>query len=256
MFLYGGGFVRGERTLAGYAEDLCHSNIAAFFALRCGYQVVIPDYRLVGSHDAKFPSGGEDVGLAIEWVSKNSSVFGSDQIDLFVMGNSVGGVHLSTFLLHSSFLERRSKVLSGDGLRLRGAVLLSVPFHFKLSYTGRAEALNSYYGDHHEENSPLGLLKSAKANGALDVLQSDLRLLALNCELDPEDEILKPRDDFILEWLQLGGNQGRMALAVDSARGHNHISPFCSLGTSVEREEAWGFQVAAFCDSIRKSAPA
>lgn len=82
MFLYGGGFIHGNKILPGYAEELCYANIASFFARSYGYTVVIVDYRLVNSHDAKFPSGGEDVALAVDWVAENSSIIGAEPIDL------------------------------------------------------------------------------------------------------------------------------------------------------------------------------
>ena len=256
IFLYGGGLIHGSKTLPGYAQDLCHANIAYFFSHNFGYDVVVPDYRLVHQHDAKFPSGGEDVALAVDWVVKNAATFGDESIDLFVMGNSAGGVHLSTFLLHSDFVGTREKVLREDGkVRLRGAVLLSVPFHFQKALQNRAEVLETYFDGDHEGKCPLGLLRAARESGGLDILETNLRVFVLNGELDPEDEIMKPRDDFVEEWLKIGGVRSRIALAVDFMRGQNHISPFCSLSTGIEREEAWGHQVGSFCNDIRKTTP-
>lgn len=254
MFLYGGGLVNGHKVLRGYADELCHANIAAFFASKYGYSTVVPDYRLVNSHGAKFPSGGEDVALAVEWIFGNAGSFGPEPIDLFIMGNSAGGVHLSTFLLHPSFTNTRKRAFSGDGLRMRGAVLLSVPFNFYYSHHSRAEMLETYFGDH-EANCPQGLLKSAQSQGKIDILEAGVRFLILNGELDPDDEILQPRDDFIRQWMQDTSNESRGALAVDWMPRHNHISPFASLSTGIEDEEAWGHQVGAFCDNIRKFRP-
>ncbi|CAK4033486.1 alpha beta-hydrolase [Lecanosticta acicola] len=254
MFFYGGGLVSGNKTLPGYAGDLCHANIASFFGQKYGYTTVIPDYRLVNAHDAKFPSGGEDVALSVEWVFENAGMFGPEPIDLFLMGNSAGGIHCSTFLLHPDFQSTRQKLLGGNGTRLRGCTLLSVPFEFSQSDASRAEVLRTYFGDA-QQNSPLGLLRTARENQTLDFLDSGLRVFVLNGELDPVNEIMKPRDDFVQEWLAIGTVQSRTSLAVDMMPGQNHISPFCSLGTGLEQEEAWGYQVAAFCDSIRKFAP-
>lgn len=257
IFLYGGGLVAGHKTLPGYAEDLCHANIASFYALKYGYTVVVPDYRLVGTHDdAVFPSGGEDLALAVEWLFKNQSMLGDKAADLFIMGNSAGGVHLSTFLLHPSFAATRAKVLAGDGLRLQGAILLSVPFHFGASNPGRAEMMKAYYGeDVGKTKAPLGLLKSAREKGTIDFVASGMRLFVLNGTLDPFDEILLPRDDFIKEWIAIDSDEARRALAVDMMLGHNHISPVPSLGTGTDDEEAWGHQVASFCENIRKFKP-
>lgn len=131
IFCYGGGLVRGNKTLKGLADDTAHANIGSFFAQKYGYTVIIPDYRLVGSHDAKFPSGGEDVALVLEWICKNGVGHGPEVIDLFLMGNSAGGVHQSTFLFHPSFATTREKVTRESTVRLLGNILLSVPFDFK-----------------------------------------------------------------------------------------------------------------------------
>lgn len=256
MFLYGGGLTMGHKTLPGVADQLCHANIASFFALKHGYTVVVPDYRLVGTHDAKFPSGGEDVSLAVQWMYENAANLGSGPLDLFIMGNSAGGVHLSTFLLHVNFAATRKAVFSDDILRLRGVVFLSVPFHFQLAHESRAGVNKAYYGNEVDTHSPLGLLRTRQSEGHIDFIEAGVRTLLLNGDLDPEDEILIPRDDFIKQWLATDSKLARQSLATDFMPGHNHISPWASLGTGVEKEEAWGHQVAAFCDNLRTFEPA
>ncbi|CAJ2512196.1 Uu.00g052110.m01.CDS01 [Anthostomella pinea] len=254
MFEYGGGFVNGAKTLMPMPDGLVHANIGAFFANHFGYTVVVADYRLM-SHGAKFPSGGEDIALAVEWICENEPGPGSEPIDLFTMGNSAGGVHLSTFLLHQSFSKTRRKVLTGNKTRLRGAVMLSVPFDFNLAPAYRSEILKSYFSDI-EANCPLGLLRTAQEKvESIDFVNAGAKVLVLSGELDPDNDILIPRDNFVDEWLHMGENDYRVSLAVDSMPRHNHISPFASLGTGIEEEEAWGCQVAAFCDNIRKFAP-
>ncbi|KAK1065825.1 hypothetical protein LTR74_007706 [Friedmanniomyces endolithicus] len=239
LFEYGGGLTQG----------------GAFFALNPGYMVVIADYRLM-SHGAKFPSGGEDIALAVDWIDANQAKLGPEPIDLFIMGNSAGGIHLSTFLLHPDFAETRRKVSQGSGSRLRGAILLSVPFHFAHARDTRPPALEAYFGDF-EKNSPLGLLKSARQRQEtpLDFVKGGCRILALDAELDPENDIRRPGRDFIKEWLEIDDNASQSALAVDSMMGHNHISPVLGLGTGNGDEEAWGHQVASFCDTIRHFKP-
>ena len=85
VFVHGGGFTRGSKTLE-FADGLAHANIGSFFAERYGYTTIIPDYRLI-SHGARFPSGGEDIALVIEWV-KNSLTHndGYQDIQLFIVG--------------------------------------------------------------------------------------------------------------------------------------------------------------------------
>ncbi|WPG97865.1 Hypothetical protein R9X50_00064700 [Acrodontium crateriforme] len=254
MFAYGGGLIHGARSLP-FMNNLMHANIGAFFALNAGYTVVVTDYRLM-QHGAAFPSGGEDLALAVEWI-----IASYEDADLFLMGNSAGGVHLSTFLLHSSFAETRAKILPGGSSRsrLRGAVLLSVPLSFDIALTLRPElqqTVAKYFGDDVHGNSPVGLLRQAREkDGVLDVVNGGVRVLVLIGELDPEEDILIPRDEFVKEWSLFKGNPSRCALVTDCMEGQNHISPPCSLMTEGERENAWGWQVISFCDTSRKFQP-
>ena len=134
-------------------------------------------------------------------------------------------------------------------------MFLSVPFHFDSAHPERAKTLESYFGDY-KANSSLGQLKTAcQKNMPLDFVKAGAKVLVLDAELDPEDEILKPRDAFVEEWLRSPDPAMRGALAVDQMPRHNHISPFASLSTGIEQEEAWGGQVVAFFDNIRKFAP-
>ncbi|KAI7164261.1 hypothetical protein KC349_g774 [Hortaea werneckii] len=250
LFEYGGGLVQGSKSIPPL-NGLCYANLGAFFALRFGYTVVIADYRLM-SHGAKFPSGGEDLSLAIDWICKNKPGPGDEPIDLFAMGNSAGGIHLSTFLLRPEFAETRSKLLMGTEIRLRGIVFLSVPFNFANIHESRTDTLKEYFGDI-ASHAPLGLLKTArKQQTSLDFIKAGCRVAIINGELDPDDEILQPRDEFIAEWGQMTDQQSRAALTIDWMPGHNHISPAPSLGTAIEREEAWGCQVVGWWDNIRK----
>jgi hypothetical protein len=233
-----------------------HANIASFFARNYGYTVVVPDYRLL-SHGAKFPSGGEDVALAVQWVSGNVDKLGPKQEDhthkvsLFLLGNSAGGVHVSTFLFCNEFNEARANMLDDEKSRLRGVVLLSVPFSYdRVDDEAKREILEKYFGDA-ERNCPLALLKDShrSQSSKVDLVKAGTRIMVLNAELDPEDECLVPRDEFVGEWLKYEDDASRYALAVDSMKGHNHISPFLALGTDIESEEAWGHQVASFCNA-------
>ncbi|KAH4230244.1 hypothetical protein HBI64_074220 [Parastagonospora nodorum] len=261
VFFYGGGFVQGHRTLPiPTLEGLVHANVASFFARHFGYTVVVPDYRLL-SHGAAFPSGGEDVALTVKWISENRDKLGGVEsetkhdVDLFVVGNSAGGVHVSTYLFCNQFKEMRAEVLGEGSTVLRGVVMLSVPFSYEgVEDEANREVLKKYFGDV-ERNCPLALMKDAfeSQQGELDFAKSKTGILILNAEMDPENECLRPRDRFVKEWLSLGGAASKNALLTDTMAGQNHISPFLALGTEMESEEAWGYQVAKFCEASRGS---
>jgi hypothetical protein len=249
IFLYGGGFVNGAKILPGYPEPepgqdgqdqgLVYANLGHFFAENLGIKTVVIDYRLI-SHGAKFPSGGQDLELAIEWIvdnlNLNSGQDGDDDehapppppLDLYIMGNSAGGVHLATYLLAPDFAESRRRLLSSSiraaddssvetrskahQARLKGVIFLSVPFHFDRALPERKPTLAAYYGDDGDDDddddvpskAPLGLLRaSRKSDGSIiKPLQQDVPVLVLKGSLDPEDEILGPIADFVDEWLR------------------------------------------------------
>ncbi|KAK7752630.1 hypothetical protein SLS62_005399 [Diatrype stigma] len=262
VFLYGGGFFSGDRLKADYAHDAVFANIGHYFAARHGFTVVVPDYRLLLAHGARFPSGGEDVALAVDWIARSlTRQNGYAAIDLFVMGNSAGGVHAATWALHPAFADSVSRVTSeasrrgggggGPAVWLRALMLLGVPAHFNGEDN---EILRGYFGDGADDiakNAPLGLLKAATqqwVGGASSGagLVPGVKVAALLSELDPE-YIYQSVGEFAEAW------PGPGAVETHILRGHNHISPQVSLGTGIEREEAWGVQVADICRSAASS---
>lgn len=250
VFLYGGGFVRGDKINPNAPQGLVYANVGHFFAEALGCKVVIPDYRLI-SHGAKFPSGGEDLELVIEWVKANVAHDAAKPLNLFMMGNSAGGVHLATYLLAPQFTESRQKILDPNvtAVRLGGVALLAAPLHWGQALPDRAETLNAYYGADAQQHSPLGQLRAMREDGSLSSL-SEIPFLILTATLDPQDEILAPNSDFVKEWRSANAVSSNMSeIVID---GHNHISPCLALGTGVANEEQWGRQVVEF---IKKATP-
>lgn len=143
--------------------------------------------------------------------------------DVFIMGNSAGGVHLATWLLAPQFGAERRRLVSGRGkvMRLSVAVLFAVPFYFKTASPERGDVLKAYYGNTVAQRCPFGLLEALKATElsgkglkpAEHVRQAQLGIspvLNLEGELDPEDEILGPGRDFVELWrdFRCGGDGG------------------------------------------------
>ncbi|KAI0843273.1 alpha/beta-hydrolase [Hypoxylon sp. FL0890] len=241
VFLYGGGFVGGNKVNQEFAHGLVFGNVGHFFASRYGITVIVADYRLI-SHGAKFPSGGEDVKLVVNWVVNDlSKKEGYGSIDLFLLGNSAGGIHVTTYLLAADFKGAREKVLAeerkGPGVLLRGVTLLGVPFHW-----GKEDnaILKAYLGEGKIwENSSLGILEKEK-KGAEPTLPG-VKLQILVSELDPE-LMYESAKQFRKEWTKVD-------VTYEVLEGHNHISPQLGLSTGIEKEEAWGVEVAEFYKS-------
>jgi acetyl esterase/lipase len=240
VFFYGGGLVGGDKILpgSGALEGLVYHNLGTFFAKR-GITTIIADYRLVnselGGHDAVFPSGGEDVSLVLKWLE---TFTGKGKGDVFIMGNSAGGVHISTFLLAPRFLEQRKSLLNGEkGITLKGAIELAVPFHFHNSPALRGGMLKNYYGSDQDvrENSPFGLLEAVAKTGKSRDESGVPKILVLDADFDPVDEILEPTLDFVKLSKELWGT----AVEYVKIPGHNHISPPLALMSGDEEGEKW-----------------
>ncbi|KAI1428443.1 Alpha/Beta hydrolase protein [Xylaria sp. FL1777] len=239
VFLHGGGFYTGARVNEGYAGGLIFGNIGRFFTSKFGVTVVVPDYRLL-AHGARYPSGGEDVKLVVDWVKTSlARRDGYESVDLVLLGNSAGGVHVATFLLDPAFEAARDEVLTEEvAVRLRGIVFLGTPFHWA---EARDETLRAYLGDDTVfENSPFGKLQAVIKQGSTSRLPK-LKILVLISELDPQ-LLFDTAEEFKQAW-----EDGDIETQV--LKGHNHISPQLGLSTGIEREEAWGIQVAEFLSS-------
>ncbi|EXJ73135.1 uncharacterized protein A1O5_04284 [Cladophialophora psammophila CBS 110553] len=244
IFLYGGGFVRGDKINPGFPEGLVYANVGHFFAENLGVKVVIPDYRLI-SHGAAFPSGGQDLELVIDWVNGHMGNDMAKPMNLYIMGNSAGGVHLATYLFAPEFGRSRQRMLIGDApdLKLKGVIFLSAPFHFDCAVAERAQNLQAYFGNHVGNLCPLGLLRSCKEDGSISEFKR-VPVMVLYGGLDPEDEILRSKNEFVKEWIETDVVADE--LTVLKMEGHNHISPVLGLGTGISKEEAWGRQVVEF----------
>lgn len=240
IFAYGGAFISGGKILEAVPDDLVYKNLGYFFAEELGFDTVVMDYRLLG-HGAKFPSGGEDVDGVMDWVeSRFSSGLNSvvKPRNVFIMGNSAGAVHVSTWLFCKQFSAKRETFVSGEhGVKLTGVVFLGCPFRLDFN-GGMKDMLQVYFGGEKEtkDSEPTALMERATQSKS-GVGKAWPQLLVTVSELDPED-ISEAGKEFAKSWHEKGGMGTFMEFM-----GHNHLSPPLSLGTGVEREEAWGFEV-------------
>lgn len=270
IFFYGGGLTRGDKINRSIPDGLVYRNLGAFFAQR-GYTTVIPDYRRVNAttvienkevktgEDAVFPSGGEDLSAAISWLQKSDLVSAGESRDLFVMGNSAGGVHLSTYLFHGDFLDQRRALLEPDAvLKLRGAILLSVPMDSNDSPESRRDMISTYWPvssfpvTRFQPNSLLRNLAEGGKSESPD-MQGIPPLLALHGDLEP-DEIMGPMDRLAETWREVFGSKGLEFLEM---KGHNHLSPPYALMSNDKRAadglaaDQWGADVIAWMNKAR-----
>jgi hypothetical protein len=245
VFAYGGAFVMGDRNMGAVPGDLVYRNVGYFFAEKLGFETIVMDYRLL-SHGAKYPSGGEDVALVMNWVADRYKSFRTKEV--FLMGNSAGAVHVATYLFEQRFSERRKSFVNWqNGVKLRAAVFLSCPLRWDMD-RGMRDMLNTYYGGETEA-------KEAEATALMDLATKDLsvgdmgqwpKILTAVAELDPEDMMIAPAKEFAQIWNERGGIGNYIEF-----EGHNRLSPPLSLGTGIAREELWSFQLAEWMTKAR-----
>ena len=227
MFLYGGAWVTGDRVLEAIPNGLVYRNLGHYFAGKHGFGTIIPDYRLV-KHGALYPSGAEDIALALEYVRSRLG----EERPLFLLGNSAGGVNTLSWLLDDQFQTSRLKS------KVTGVISLGALMDFEGLSAPLTDILAQYFGKEYVSRSPLAQLRHLALKGTRE--RSLPALLVLWSELDP-DIIIDSNQRFKaeLEWNGLHADTAEI-------RGHNHISPPLALGTGQQAEEEWGVLVAAW----------
>lgn len=249
IYLYGGAFVFGDRILSEIPGALVYRNLASFYASRLGYSVIVMDYRLV-KDGARYPSGGEDLDMALRWTLDHFA----DRRDLFLMGHSAGGSHIATWLFNRRFKATRDRLIVGDicggsdqqqqlqpsRLKLRGTIFLSTP----LSLTPDLERLfQPYYGAPPQSRAghPISLVREILGQQVSEIpVALWPPMLVLVADMDP-DSVHDAAADFSGTWQGAGGQVEARVL-----KRHNHHSPPISLGTQNEEEEAWGYMVGVW----------
>ncbi|KAM5353113.1 hypothetical protein ACJZ2D_017002 [Fusarium nematophilum] len=237
LFVYGGGFATGAKNLPDVEGDLVYANIGSFIADRLGFETIIIDYTLV-HHGARYPSGGNELDMAINWLERRDA--GKRRRDIYVMGNSAGGVHVFTWLLEQPFQQTVQRLTAGQGvLKLKALLPLGSPFRWPeetAEYRLRG-ALIDYYGDKTRvvEEAPVRVLEKVVSGYGGE--RKWPPVLVIVSELDP-DYIKDSGLEFLDIWKKAGGTGTYWVL-----EGHNHLSPALTLGTQTEELEKWGYEL-------------
>jgi acetyl esterase len=155
VFVHGGVFVRGDKRLSSEVYD----NVLYWFA-RQGFIGVNIEYRL--APESPWPSGAEDLSLAIAWACANVARHGGDPGSIFAIGHSAGGTHVGTYAY--------DPVAGYLGRNLKGIVLLSSRSRIDVSPENPfAAGVRAYFGDDasvYETRSPV----THAASSALPVM--------------------------------------------------------------------------------------
>lgn len=208
VWVHGGGFLRGAK------RDDAHPFEAHIgrFAARNGMVGVVLNYRLAPL--AQWPSGGEDIALALAWLRANIAAYGGDPARIVVMGTSAGACHIATCLR----LQPR--------LPIRAAVLLSGLY----GYTPLDERDRAYFG--------AGEAAFCDVEQFDAVLRGPMPLFAACTEFDPP----RFQAEALALWRRVHDLRGALPRG-GVVSGHNHYSISLHIGGPDTRlsDEILGF---------------
>lgn len=146
VFVHGGAFVRGEKSVNGEIYD----NVCHWFANH-GLVAFNVEYRLADA--APYPGGAEDVAAALAWIDAMAEQLHFDPRRIFLVGHSAGGAHAATCLF--------DPLLDGRVRRdaIAGLVLISARVVADVrDGNPNAQPVRRYFGDdetRYSERSPL-----------------------------------------------------------------------------------------------------
>ena len=198
LFVHGGAFIRGAKSANGHIYD----NVPYWFANQ-GCIGVNVEYRL--ADEAPYPSGAEDVALAVQWVQVNIGSYGGNVGRIFLVGHSAGGTHIATLLL--------DPLMEQSGARqVAGAVLLSARLQVDvLPDNPNAHGVRAYFGS--DES-----LYAARAPGNYTE-RAEVPFMVVNAQYENPYLDLYGAQFFF----ELGRSKGQMPRFVQMPK-HNHTS--------------------------------
>jgi len=222
VWVHGGGFSRGEKNSQTHPFN---AHVGRWIAGH-GFLGVVINYRLAPEH--RWPSGGEDVALAIDWLKTNAARFGGDPQRIVLGGTSAGSVHNATYMQ-----------LRPQANEICGLVLLSGLYGLTWFESRERE----YFGDDPQ------LQASFRPCGA--IADSSLPLFVACAQFDPrrfQTEAL----GLLREVLDARGKLPHAYVA----SGHNHYTLAMHLGTADTRLADEIVAFATQCVSLRGEAVA
>jgi triacylglycerol lipase len=116
----------------------------------------------------QWPSGIEDLHLAVQFLRQEGARYGVGQGPLFLMGQSAGAAHVASYLAHP-------EMYPGFGHELAGAILLSGLYDFTSMQTGPGE--EAYLGD--------DKARYAERSALTGLVECAVPLLVSVAEMDP-----------------------------------------------------------------------
>ena len=220
VFLHGGGFVRGDKTMPGSPY---HDNVV-LWAVRNGLVGINMTYRLAPQH--KWPSGIEDIAGVVEWIAKNIRARGGSPDRVFLFGSSAGATHVAGYVTHAH--------LAG-GAPIAGAILQSGIYD--VTILANHENGSAYFG------SDVGKLAERSSQNGL--IATKTPVLFVLPEFDAEMFEMGH-----LKFINAYAERHKKWPDIVRLMGHNHFSATASLNSP---DNSLGLPICAFIDSVPRS---
>ena len=205
VYVHGGAFVMGDKCTPGspFYDNFGH------WAAQQGFIGVTMTFRLAPAH--RWPSGPQDLALAIGWLRANIAASGGDPDAIFLVGQSSGAAHVATYVAKAEFHP-------GGSAGIAGAVMISG------IYDATTQApnpmINAYYGE--------GMALREQARCIEELVRSPVPLLFAITEFDLQD-FHDQAAQLTAAWHRQHGTYPPM----EYLAGHNHNTPAQSLGSDV-----------------------
>lgn len=219
VFVHGGGFVSGDKSTPG---SPFYDNVG-LWAAHNGFIGVTMTYRLAPEHG--WPSGSEDVSLALGHLRKTIAAHGGDAAKLFVMGQSAGAVHVGGYIANEQSPSR-------DGWSPAGAILVSGLFDTHTME--KDQRFEAYFG--------ADPIKYADRPFLVSLARSEVPLMVVLAELDPPD-FLRQSVALLDAYLRQHNRLPHFVYML----GHNHLSTVMHLNTA---EQTLATHLLGFTNSI------
>lgn len=218
IFVHGGGYVRGDK----HAPDSPFYDNVMLWATAHGMIGVNLNYRLAPQNT--WPSGAEDVGLAVRWVQRNIAPDDAPA-RIVLVGHSSGASHVAAYVA-----QLRQHAPRGAGLA--GVALISPGIIDPAGASGPAR--DAYFGED---------ASTYAARTSLPGMQGTrLPVMVTIAEFDPPE--------FVGYAMQLKGALCAVQRCPTWARftGHNHLSEVYAFNTA---DNAVGEALLAFIQANR-----
>jgi triacylglycerol lipase len=220
VFVHGGGFVAGDKTAP---NSPFYDNIGQW-AVHNGMIGVNVTYRLAPQH--QWPSGSDDVALAVKWVRENIAAHGGDLNRVYVMGQSAGAVHVAGYVAREfGNLGGRAPVA---GWKPAGALLVSGLYD--TDTMEREMRFRAYFGEDESKYENLSFVAA--------LVGANVPLFVALAEFDPPDFLKQ----FVVLLETHVRRQVRMPRFVQ-LMAHNHFTTTWCMNT---RADTFGPEILKF----------